>query len=172
MRLSPHVALRWLLREVRNWLSRVDHVVAGATDHQGLAPPPGHQLDPFRLWPSRSVKVCESADVVHRDAVRVRADLAPIRQEPGDQLFVADDSRDQGPVGDDRVLLPSQWNAAEPCDQWLPATAFDPGFEALARPVWGVDGGRVLAGHIFDTDERCLLARVFSSEVSMTQSSR
>ena len=145
--------------------------MAGAADHQGLAPPPGHLLRPRGLRPSRPVQVRESSDVVHRDAVRVLAELTPVRQEPGDQLLVADDARDQDPVGDDRVLLPSQRNTAEPCDQWLPAVAFDPGFQALSGPV-RVPAAALNVRAIFDTDERCLLARVFSSEVSMTQCSR
>jgi hypothetical protein len=35
-------------------------------------------------------------------------------------------------VGDRRRFLPPEWYAAEPCDQWLPALAFDPRFEAGA----------------------------------------
>jgi hypothetical protein len=37
------------------------------------------------FWP---VEVYESSDVVHRDAIRVLAELAPIRQEPGDSTIL------------------------------------------------------------------------------------
>src|SRR5258708_40152115 len=109
----------------------MDGVVAGPADHQGLAPSARHFCRPRRLWPSRTVEDCEAADVMHRDAVRAVAEFAPVRQEPGDQLLVTDDARDQDAVRDDRVSLPSEGNASEPCDQWLPATAFDPSLRAL-----------------------------------------
>jgi hypothetical protein len=51
-------------------------------------------------------------------------------------------------VGEDRIFLPFEWNAAEPCDQgfigpprrrsWRP--------DLYAALVWGVDGGHVPAG--------------------------
>jgi hypothetical protein len=37
-------------------------------------------------------------------------------------------------VGDGRVLLPSQRDTSELCDQRLAAVAFDPGLQALAQP--------------------------------------
>jgi len=88
-------------------LPGVDGVVAGLTDDKGLAPPPCHLFRPRWLRLPRLAEVGEFADLVHVHLARVPADLAPVRQEPGDQLLVADDARDKGAVGDDRVLLPS-----------------------------------------------------------------
>lgn len=122
--------------------------MAGTADHEGLASPSCHLFRPRGLWLSRSVQVRQAANVVHRDAVGVAADLASVRQQPGDQLLVANDARNQDAVGDDRVFLPSEWDTAEPRDQWLPTTAFDSGFHALAWPVRSVDGGLVLSGHL------------------------
>jgi hypothetical protein len=67
---------------------------------------------PLGWWASRSgevceSEVCESLEVVHRDAVRVLAELTVIRREPGDQFRVADAARDGDTVGDDGGLLPS-----------------------------------------------------------------
>src|SRR6476660_7579415 len=130
------------------WLPGVDGVVAGLADVKGLAPPPRHQFRPRGPWLSRLAEVGELADLVHMHLAAVPADLAPVRQEPGDQLLMADDARDKGAIGDDRILLPPERNAAEPCDQWLPAAAFDLGLQALAWPVRCVDDGLVLAGHL------------------------
>ena len=104
--------------------------MAGWADHQGLAPLACHQLRPRGLRLSRLAEVGELADLVDVHLARVPADLAPVRQEPGDQLFTADNARDQETVGDDRVLLPSQRDAAEPCDQWLPGSP-----RLLQRPL-------------------------------------
>ena len=146
--------------------------MAGAADHQGLAPSPCHFRRPRWLRPSRPVEVGEPAHVMHRDAVGTLADLAPVRQKPGDQLLVADDAGHQDTIGDDGVLLPSQWNTTEPCvtSGFLPLRSI-----VASKHLRGPCGVVMVAAclrAIFDTVERCLLARVFSSEVSMTQCSR
>ena len=66
------------------WRPGVDGVVAGRADDKGLAPPPCHQFRPRGLWLSRLAEVGEFADLVHVHLARVPADLAPVRQEPGD----------------------------------------------------------------------------------------
>lgn len=75
---------------------------------------------------------------------------------------------DRQAVDDRRRFLPVEWYFTEPCDQWLPAVAFEACFETCAQPMWYLDLGLCLAA-IFDIDERCLPARVLSMEVSMTQ---
>lgn len=81
--------------------------MAGATHDEALASSSCHQLRPAGLWLSQSVEIGESADVVHRNAVRFLADFASVRQEPGDQLLVANDPWDWNAVADDRVPLRS-----------------------------------------------------------------
>ena len=124
---------------------------------------------PCRLWRSRLGEVGQFGDVVDVHLAGLLAQLTR-RPEPEDQLFVSDGDRG-GTVGQDRLALPSQWYATEPGGQRFPAGAFDADLEAPARPVRGHDGGLVAAA-IFDTVEPCLQARVFSSEVVMTQHNR
>ena len=62
----------------------------------------------------------------------VSAELAGVREEPGDELLVRIVDPDRLTVDDPRRFLPMEWYAAEPCDQWLPAVAFDPRFKAGA----------------------------------------
>src|SRR3954470_3372348 len=81
------------------------------------------------------------------DVHRAVADLAPPGEEPVDQLFAGGD-RDGTAVEYDRCLLPLEWYAAEPGDQWLPALALDPGFETPPFAMRGVNGGPVFAGHL------------------------
>jgi hypothetical protein len=66
-------------------------------------------------------EVGELADVVDLHVVRLLADLAGIRKESGDELFMRVVDPDWLTVGDRRRFLPSEWYAAEPCDQWLSA---------------------------------------------------
>ncbi|OEJ62516.1 hypothetical protein BGM19_35520 [Streptomyces agglomeratus] len=63
--------------------------------------------------------------------VEASACLASSRKKPGDQLLAFDVDRGQLTVGDDRLLVLSQRDPAEPSDQWFPAGAFDAGLEAL-----------------------------------------
>ena len=94
--------------------------MAGRADHEGLPAHGGHEVRPLGLRPSRPGEVGEGADLVdfHRGALLTP--LAPACQEPDGQLLAAG-SRDGLAVGEDRFLLPYQRDAAEPCDQWLPA---------------------------------------------------
>jgi hypothetical protein len=111
-----------------------------------------------------------SPDVVHLHPVRALAELTPIGKEPGDQLLVRV-GPDRLAVGQDRHLLPFQWDPREPGDQWgLPSRS-----KRASKQVRKPCGVTILALNfraIFDTVERCLAARVWSIEVSITHRSR
>ena len=113
-----------------------------SADHEGFAVSYGHEICPRRPVPGSS-EVGELCDVVDFHLVNASACLAPSGQEPGDQLLAFGVDRGQPTVGDDRLLVLSQRDPAEPSDQWFPAGAFDAGLEARARPVRCVDSGRV-----------------------------
>src|SRR5215467_9806912 len=84
---SDHPALQWLFRGCRGGVPVVDLVVAGRADDQRLAPHPGHELGPLRLWPPRVGEIGEGADVVHLHLGASPAPLAPAAAEPADQLL-------------------------------------------------------------------------------------
>jgi hypothetical protein len=92
--------------------------VAAGADHESLASPLRHQSHPLGLvWLSGLVEISELADLVHAHLVRVSADLAPSRHEPVNQLFATGGDRDRLTVVKDRVLLPSERDTTERCDQ-------------------------------------------------------
>ena len=64
-------------------------------------------------------------------------------------------------VVDDRLALPFERDAAEPCDQWFPARPLLAGLVSRPRPVVGGMMALCLRA-IFVTVERCLQASVFS----------
>ena len=64
-------------------------------------------------------EVGEPGDVVHLHLAAVLAQLARIPQEPGNDLLAGVGVPAGSAVDDDRVLLPFEGNAAEPCDQGL-----------------------------------------------------
>ena len=123
--------------------------MARLADHQGLALSFHHERRPRGLWPSRSVgEIGECTDLVNFHLGPLIAEFAPTRLQPIDQLFAAGCERDRRAVHQERPFAPFQRDAPEPDDQWLPACPFDGGFKADATPVWGVDDGLVLAGHL------------------------
>src|SRR5439155_1332690 len=108
-----------------------------------------HDCRPYGWWLSGFVEVGEFTVVVYLHLVRAVADLAPVGEQPCDQLLAPRWGRVCAAVGEDRVALPFEWYAAESCHEWFPALAtVDAVLEAGARPVWGVDGGLVSAGHL------------------------
>ena len=146
--------------------------MAGGADHKGLASPFDHDAVPRGLGWSGSCKVGELADVMNDHLAGLLAELAPAPQEPGDQLGarVGDPFREA--VVDDRRLLPLSG---------IPPNRATSGFLCAPRPTltskhlrspYGVSTLALCLAAIFDTVERCLLANVFSIEVSMTQRSR
>jgi hypothetical protein len=92
-------------------------------------------------------EVGKGADVMHRDIASAPADLAGVRQEPCDQLFVRIVHLDRPAVHDLRRPLSIKGDSSEPCHQGLPVLPLDMGFETDARPVFRVDSGLVLGGH-------------------------
>jgi hypothetical protein len=104
--------------------------MAAVAEHEGLATPVCHAGGPFGLpWPGWG-EVGERADVVHLHLARLLADLAGGREKPCDELLVRIVHPDRLAVGDRRRSSPSERYATEPCDQWLPAVAFDARLEA------------------------------------------
>ena len=74
-----------------------------------------------------------------------------------DQLLAGGGGRDWLAVCEDRVLLPSERDTTERCDQWFASlAALDADLQALVRPVRRLDRGPVLAGHL--RDRRAVLA--------------
>ncbi|MDH6222821.1 hypothetical protein M2283_010173 [Streptomyces pseudovenezuelae] len=118
----------------------MDARMTSAADHKGLAMSHGHEICPRRPV-YRSAEVCELGDVMDFHLVKASACLASSREKPGDQLLAFDADRGQLTVSDDRLLVLSQRDPAEPPDQWLPAGAFDAGLEALAWPGAVIGGG-------------------------------
>ena len=109
--------------------------MAGGADHKGFASPVRHCLGPLGLERSGYAEVGQLANVVDLHVVRLLAYLARIREESGDELLLRIVDPDRLTVSDRRRFLPLERYTAEPCDQWLPAVAFDPCFKAGAQPV-------------------------------------
>jgi hypothetical protein len=65
----------------------VDGLVAGVTDHEGLASFPGHECRPVGLSRVGCAETGEFADLMHEHSARFLAQFAPVPQEPGGQLF-------------------------------------------------------------------------------------
>ena len=57
--------------------------MAGAADHEGLAPPFRHDLSPRWLWSSPLGEVGKSADVVHLHLGLLLAELTAARPDTG-----------------------------------------------------------------------------------------
>ncbi|MET0235506.1 MAG: hypothetical protein ABW224_12755 [Kibdelosporangium sp.] len=70
--------------------------------------------------------------MVNLNLARLLADLAGVREQPRHELLVRIVNPDWQAVDDRRHLLPVEWCFTEPCDQWLPAVAFDTCLEAGA----------------------------------------
>ena len=67
---SPHPALQWSVLGECMMAARVDVLVAGPADDDGLAAPFCHEVDPGRpVGPVVAVEVGEFADVVHFNLV-------------------------------------------------------------------------------------------------------
>ena len=115
----------------------------------------GHEPAPMRAVAGPAGEVGELADVVDLHLVRAarRARICPCRSRVTSSLRVG------GRAGrrsvEDRVLLPFERDAAEPCDQWLPACAFDLAWKHVRGPC-GVSIVALYLRAIFVTDERCL----------------
>lgn len=122
--------------------------MAGVSDHEGLAPLPGHECRPGRLVCSGWFELSESADLVHLHLSRFLAQFAPALAEPDGQLLEGMGHRWWDAVDERRVRCACEWYPAEPCDQWLLAVAVDPGFEAGPWSVWGFDDRLVLGGDL------------------------
>jgi hypothetical protein len=131
----------------------VDGLVAGGAGHEGLPAHGGHELGPRGLWPSRPGEVGEFADLVDFHPGTLVAPLAPPGAEPDDQLPAAG-GRGGLAVGEDRLSLPFERDAAEPGDQWfLPARS-----TLASKQVRSPCGVTVLALYlraIFVTVEPC-----------------
>src|ERR1019366_3686932 len=106
--------------------------------------------------PAGRGEIGQLADLVGFHRGPLAAPLAFASQEPGDQLPAADGRGGQAVVND-RLALPFERDAAEPCDQWLPARPLLAGLVTGTRPVLGDDRGLVLAGHLRHC--RAVLAR-------------
>ncbi|WP_438479435.1 hypothetical protein, partial [Streptomyces asiaticus] len=81
------------------------------------------EICPRRPVPGSS-EIGEFGDVVNLHLVDASACLASSRQEPGDQFLAFDGDRGQPTVSDDRLLVLSQRDPADPSDQWFPVEAF------------------------------------------------
>jgi len=122
--------------------------MAGGANHQGLASPIGHGLGPQGLEWSGSGEVGELTDVVNFHVVLLLTDLASILEEPSHDFLVRIVDPNRLAVDDRRRFLPMEWCFPEPCDQWLPAVAFDACFEAGAQPARCLDFGFMLGRHL------------------------
>src|SRR4051812_31066078 len=89
------------------------------------------------------LEICELTDVMNMHVTGLLAELAPSREEPGDQLLAGVGHPGRDAVVDDRGLLPFQGDSAEPGDQWLPACPLPDGLKADAWPVRSRDRGLV-----------------------------
>ena len=131
--------------------------MAVLTDHESLASPLDHDCHPFgRCLLVPLDEIGEFANLVNLHRLRAPAYLTTAHKESGDQLLVTDRLADQlafcmglFTVDQDRILLPSQRNTPEPCDQWLfTFAARHADLEASARPFGSLDGRRIFAGHL------------------------
>ena len=148
----------------------MDIVMANATEDQRLPPSRCHESDPVgRRLPSLTIQVGELADVMDLHVFRGATRLAFVRQEPLEQL------------GTPFTLAGKEvvFNVCrETRPEWYPAEAGDQRFLALARGtlvskhVLGPNGVATFAAKrrtIFATEDLCLCANVFSSDLCMTQ---
>ncbi len=131
--------------------------MASGAGHEGLAPPVEHDARPVGRWPSGTSEIGQGTDVVHLDITGGPADLARVRQKPGDQLLLRVVHPDRPTISDLRRSLLLERDSTEPRHQWLPVRPLDPGLEADSGPVWCVDPGLVLGGHL--RHGRTVLAR-------------
>ena len=145
--------------------------MAGGADHKGFASPVRHCLGPLGLERSGYAEVGQLANVVDLHVVRLLAYLARIREESGDELLLRIVDPDRLTVSDRRDFC--RWSGIPPnraTSGCLPLRS-----TRASKQVRSPCGVWILAlclTAIFDTDERCLPARVLSIEVSMTQRSR
>ena len=113
----------------------MDLIMAGRADHEGLAPFCCHEPGLCWLAVAGACEVAQPGDVVHLHLAAVLAQLAPVPQEPGNDLLAGVNLPARGAVGDDRGFLPFEGNAAEPCDQGFPVPLADTdGLEAGSGP--------------------------------------
>jgi len=94
----------------------MDVVVAALADHKGFAAPFRHDRCPRRLFRlAELIEVRELSDVMNLNVLRSLADLAPAREESGDQFLGADCSTWLAVVKD-CLLLPPKWYSTVLCD--------------------------------------------------------
>ncbi len=143
----PCIRLSGDLCRVRGGV-RVDPVVAGRADDEGLAPHFRHEGGPRGLARSRFPEFFEAGDLVdcHRGAGL--AELAFPFAEPSDELLAGVGGRGGRGVADDRPPVAPQDDPAESCYQplhpggWsrrvkIPAGAGHGGLGPLPRHGWG-----------------------------------
>ena len=116
---------------------RVDPVVAGGADDEGLAPDFRHEGGPRGLSRSRLPELVEAGDLVdcHRGAGL--AELAYPFAEPSDQLLAGIGNPGGRGVADDRLPVLPQGDPAETRYQVLLALALPAGLEAAPGTVAG-----------------------------------
>ena len=122
--------------------------MAFQADHKGLAPPFRHDRRP--RGPARLAELAEVGefpDVMHFHVPGALADLAPVREEPGNQLLRTGCPAWLAVLDNGLLLLPERYSAVSR-DQRLPAFAFDDRLEALARTVRSVDFRFMLCRHL------------------------
>ena len=141
------------------WLPRVDGVVAGLADDKGLPPPLCQMFRPRGSWLPQLAEVGELADLVHVHLARVPADLAPVRQEPGDLWRMM-------PGTGARLEMTASCCLLSGMPPNHATSGFPPPRSILAsRHLPGPCGVAIVALYlraIFVTDDSCLAASVLS----------
>ena len=99
--------------------SRVDVLVAGAADDQGLPSSFRHEVHPGGLLRTAGpVEIGEFADVVNLEVLPRGADLTAFGEEPVDQLVALRAGQDRPLVEGHGRALSSEREPAEAGDQW------------------------------------------------------
>src|SRR5205823_527854 len=97
---------------------------------------------------ARPNEVCQFADLVDLDVVRLLADLTRASQESLDDFAVTVRGGVRDSVMNDHVPVALEGDPSEPCDQWFPTLPFGPGLEAGPQPVRCLDFDPVTGGHL------------------------
>ena len=144
--------------------------MAATADHEGLAPPLGHEIHPCRsLTAAWLVEVGELADMVHLTMHLGVTDLAAL----GEGRWISSLRWVLAMTGETSVRTAVRCRLSG-----IPPKRATSGFlppsrsTVTCRHARGPSGVSIVALYvraIFMTGERCLLASVFSREVSMTQ---
>lgn len=95
-------------------------IVAGATNHQGLASSGCHDLGPQGLAiPSSLLEISQFADVMHFNVLSGLAEFTGVCQEPFEQFVPLWSSRGGGgAIGEHCLGLATKRNASKACNQW------------------------------------------------------